>query len=55
MLSMMQISDFGLAVNAVGPSKENVKLSGTVGYVAPEYLLDGISCPFLFLFLRCKL
>nr|CAD1831917.1 unnamed protein product [Ananas comosus var. bracteatus] len=41
MLSMMQISDFGLAVNAVGPSKENVKLSGTVGYVAPEYLLDG--------------
>ncbi|XP_020112370.1 probable receptor-like protein kinase At1g80640 [Ananas comosus] len=36
-----RISDFGLAVNAVGPSKENVKLSGTVGYVAPEYLLDG--------------
>ncbi|KAF8115842.1 hypothetical protein N665_0025s0288 [Sinapis alba] len=35
-----KISDFGLAV-VNGPKKKNLKLSGTVGYVAPEYLLDG--------------
>ncbi|MQM17757.1 hypothetical protein Taro_050734, partial [Colocasia esculenta] len=34
-----KISDFGLAVT--GHSKGSVKLSGTLGYVAPEYLLDG--------------
>ncbi|CAA7408064.1 unnamed protein product [Spirodela intermedia] len=34
-----KISDFGLAVT--GQSKGSVKLSGTLGYVAPEYLLDG--------------
>ncbi|CAN8299174.1 unnamed protein product [Cochlearia groenlandica] len=35
-----KISDFGLAV-VNGPKNKNLKLSGTVGYVAPEYLLDG--------------
>ncbi|EOA20670.1 hypothetical protein CARUB_v10000982mg [Capsella rubella] len=35
-----KISDFGLAV-VDGPKNKNHKLSGTVGYVAPEYLLDG--------------
>ncbi|XP_019176816.1 PREDICTED: probable receptor-like protein kinase At1g80640 [Ipomoea nil] len=37
-----KISDFGLAVRDGAQSKNNIKLSGTVGYVAPEYLLDGI-------------
>jgi serine/threonine protein kinase len=37
----MQISDFGLAVTSGNHSKGNIKLSGTMGYVAPEYLLDG--------------
>ncbi|KAL5207599.1 hypothetical protein ABZP36_032034 [Zizania latifolia] len=36
-----KISDFGLAVTSGNHSKENLKLSGTLGYVAPEYLLDG--------------
>ncbi|KAL7106490.1 hypothetical protein ACP275_07G116800 [Erythranthe tilingii] len=37
-----KLSDFGLAV-VDGPqkNKNNIKLSGTLGYVAPEYLLDG--------------
>ncbi|GLU22000.1 hypothetical protein SLE2022_381030 [Rubroshorea leprosula] len=35
-----KLSDFGLAVTAGGQDK-NVKLSGTLGYVAPEYLLEG--------------
>ncbi|XP_019089947.1 PREDICTED: probable receptor-like protein kinase At1g80640 isoform X2 [Camelina sativa] len=35
-----KISDFGLAV-VDGPKNKIHKLSGTVGYVAPEYLLDG--------------
>ncbi|KAH7524579.1 hypothetical protein FEM48_Zijuj06G0134500 [Ziziphus jujuba var. spinosa] len=35
-----KLSDFGLAV-ADGAHKNNIKLSGTLGYVAPEYLLDG--------------
>ncbi|XP_057504371.1 probable receptor-like protein kinase At1g80640 isoform X1 [Actinidia eriantha] len=35
-----KLSDFGLAVTA-GTQKKNIKLSGTLGYVAPEYLLDG--------------
>ncbi|AQK69087.1 Phytosulfokine receptor [Zea mays] len=36
-----KISDFGLAVTSGNHSKGNLKLSGTMGYVAPEYLLDG--------------
>ncbi|KAG1358940.1 putative receptor-like protein kinase [Cocos nucifera] len=36
-----KISDFGLAVTGGNHSKGSVKLSGTLGYVAPEYLLDG--------------
>ena len=39
---IMQISDFGLAVTSGNQSKGNIKLSGTMGYVAPEYLLDGM-------------
>ncbi|KAG2700262.1 hypothetical protein I3843_07G222400 [Carya illinoinensis] len=35
-----KLSDFGLAVTDVAQNK-NIKLSGTLGYVAPEYLLDG--------------
>ncbi|CAH9064591.1 unnamed protein product [Cuscuta epithymum] len=37
-----KLSDFGLAVRHKAHNKSNIKLSGTVGYVAPEYLLDGI-------------
>ncbi|XP_019058691.1 PREDICTED: probable receptor-like protein kinase At1g80640 isoform X2 [Tarenaya hassleriana] len=36
-----KISDFGLAVTVGVHDKNNIKLSGTLGYVAPEYLLDG--------------
>lgn len=36
-----KISDFGLAITVGGQNKNNIKLSGTLGYVAPEYLLDG--------------
>lgn len=36
-----KLSDFGLAVTDGSQNKSNVKLSGTLGYVAPEYLLDG--------------
>lgn len=36
-----KISDFGLAVTDGTQNKNNIKLSGTLGYVAPEYLLDG--------------
>ncbi|KAK3188611.1 hypothetical protein Dsin_028172 [Dipteronia sinensis] len=35
-----KLSDFGLAVTS-GTQNKNVKLSGTLGYVAPEYLLEG--------------
>ncbi|KAL3013560.1 hypothetical protein AAZX31_06G061500 [Glycine max] len=35
------LSDFGLALTDGSQSKKNIKLSGTLGYVAPEYLLDG--------------
>ncbi|CAM8952764.1 unnamed protein product [Rhodiola kirilowii] len=35
-----KICDFGLAVTGSCQNK-NIKLSGTLGYVAPEYLLDG--------------
>ncbi|WRX26996.1 Protein kinase domain - like 10 [Theobroma cacao] len=34
-----KLSDFGLAVTT-GSQNKNVKLSGTLGYVAPEYLLE---------------
>ncbi|KAH1110072.1 hypothetical protein GYH30_009120 [Glycine max] len=36
-----KLSDFGLALTDGSQSKKNIKLSGTLGYVAPEYLLDG--------------
>ncbi|KAE8656624.1 putative receptor-like protein kinase [Hibiscus syriacus] len=36
-----KLSDFGLAVTDAAHNKNNLKLSGTLGYVAPEYLLDG--------------
>ncbi|KAI4316376.1 hypothetical protein L6164_024361 [Bauhinia variegata] len=36
-----KLSDFGLAVADGSQNKNNMKLSGTLGYVAPEYLLDG--------------
>ncbi|KAF7830332.1 putative receptor-like protein kinase [Senna tora] len=36
-----KLSDFGLAIKDGSQSKNNIKLSGTLGYVAPEYLLDG--------------
>eukprot|EP01018_Ginkgo_biloba_P039677 Gb_38893 [translate_table: standard] len=37
-----KLSDFGLAVTAAGGiGNANVELLGTLGYVAPEYLLDG--------------
>ncbi|KAJ6414628.1 hypothetical protein OIU84_003597 [Salix udensis] len=35
-----KLSDFGLAVTS-GIQNKYIKLSGTLGYVAPEYLLDG--------------
>lgn len=35
-----KLSDFGLAVTS-GIQSKNIELSGTLGYVAPEYLLDG--------------
>lgn len=36
-----KLSDFGLAVLGGAQNKNNIKLSGTLGYVAPEYMLDG--------------
>ncbi|KAK6161600.1 hypothetical protein DH2020_004981 [Rehmannia glutinosa] len=36
-----KLSDFGLAVLDGPRNKNNIKPSGTLGYVAPEYLLDG--------------
>ena len=45
--ALIQLSDFGLAITSGTQNKNNLKLSGTVGYVAPEYLLDGM--PKLFL------
>lgn len=36
-----KLSDFGLALTNGTQNKGNIKLSGTLGYVAPEYLLDG--------------
>ncbi|XP_074287077.1 putative receptor-like protein kinase At1g80640 [Silene latifolia] len=36
-----KVSDFGLAITDGPYGKNNIKLSGTLGYVAPEYLLHG--------------
>ncbi|KAI3470248.1 hypothetical protein Pfo_026911 [Paulownia fortunei] len=36
-----KLSDFGLAILDGLQNKKKIKLSGTLGYVAPEYLLDG--------------
>ncbi|KAG6585489.1 putative receptor-like protein kinase, partial [Cucurbita argyrosperma subsp. sororia] len=36
-----KLSDFGLSVIVGAQNKNEIKLSGTMGYVAPEYLLDG--------------
>ncbi|KAK7311220.1 hypothetical protein RJT34_09218 [Clitoria ternatea] len=36
-----KLSDFGLAITDGSQNKNNIKLSGTLGYLAPEYLLDG--------------
>ncbi|KAK4785795.1 hypothetical protein SAY86_002484 [Trapa natans] len=36
-----KLSDFGLAVTKGRRKKDKSDLSGTLGYVAPEYLLDG--------------
>lgn len=36
-----KIADFGLAITVGNQNKNSIKLSGTLGYVAPEYLLDG--------------
>lgn len=38
---MIQLSDFGLAI-ASGMQHKNMKMSGTLGYVAPEYISHGI-------------
>lgn len=39
----IQLSDFGLSVIVGAQNKNEIKISGTMGYVAPEYLLDGMS------------
>uniref|UniRef100_A0A5B7AKG1 Protein kinase domain-containing protein n=1 Tax=Davidia involucrata TaxID=16924 RepID=A0A5B7AKG1_DAVIN len=36
-----KLSDFGLAITGGTQNRNNIKFSGTLGYVAPEYLLDG--------------
>lgn len=36
-----KLSDFGLAVANGIQNNKSIKLSGTLGYVAPEYLVDG--------------
>ncbi|KAL3633094.1 hypothetical protein CASFOL_026078 [Castilleja foliolosa] len=36
-----KLSDFGLAITGGNMNKVDIKLLGTLGYVAPEYLLDG--------------
>ncbi|XP_076898769.1 putative receptor-like protein kinase At1g80640 [Bidens hawaiensis] len=36
-----KLSDFGLAITGGIHGKNSIKLSGSLGYVAPEYLLDG--------------
>ncbi|KAI4381993.1 hypothetical protein MLD38_008007 [Melastoma candidum] len=36
-----KLCDFGLAVTAGNQNKNKIKLAGSVGYLAPEYLCDG--------------
>lgn len=48
---MVQLSDFGLAITGGNSIKNDVKLSGTLGYVAPEYLLDGKDHFIFFIFM----
>lgn len=47
---MIQLSDFGFAMVS-GIQHKNMKMSGTLGYVAPEYISHGMPCyivaPFL--------
>ena len=50
-----QLSDFGLAVANGTQNKNNIKLSGTLGYVAPEYLLDGLPTKLAIIALVCLL
>jgi len=53
----VQISDFGLAVTSGNIDKGSMNLSGTLGYVAPEYLLDGassLSSPVRITFVCCR-
>ncbi|KAL3500226.1 hypothetical protein ACH5RR_039319 [Cinchona calisaya] len=38
--AFIQLSDFGLAISGGTFNKNNIKLSGTQGYVAPQYLQD---------------
>lgn len=38
----IQLSNFGLAVTSGIESKDNIELSRSQGYVAPEYILDGM-------------
>ncbi|KAF8769564.1 hypothetical protein HU200_006408 [Digitaria exilis] len=52
-----KISDFGLAVTSGNIDKGSMNLSGTLGYVAPEYLLDGgvsLFSPVPFTFVCCR-
>ncbi|KAK4280322.1 hypothetical protein QN277_011960 [Acacia crassicarpa] len=37
-----KLYDFGLAIADGSQDKNDIKISGTLGYVAPEYLLDGV-------------
>ncbi|XP_052174688.1 probable receptor-like protein kinase At1g80640 isoform X2 [Diospyros lotus] len=36
-----KLTDFGVAIACGNHSRDNIKLSETLGYAAPEYLLDG--------------
>lgn len=38
---MIQLSDFGFAMVS-GMQHKNMKMSGTLGYVAPEYISHGM-------------
>lgn len=40
---VIQLSDFGHAVAASGVQHKNMNMSGTLGYVAPEYISHGIT------------
>lgn len=46
----IQLADFGLAILDGAQNKNNIKLSGTLGYVAPEYLLDGMPWESFYIF-----